>query len=243
MFYVYEVYIIDTNEIIYVGKGTGNRYKAKKKNRLLNYLLEHNECDVRFYQRFDSEQAAFECERDRIDELKAIGQCVCNNYRGGTGGYNSVWTDEKRKEMSVNNPMKNEDQRKRMSEQNPMKNPSVAQAVSGKIKRPIVLNGVWYAGTTDAARELGVWTNTVLTWLREAHDGNGNPCRYADEEQRPYTFKKRGKPIRVNDKVFPSGKAAAEYIGIDQSLLIKAIKSGQLCKGYRVEYDNQQPSR
>lgn len=30
MFYVYEWYIVDTGEIIYVGKGKGNRYKVRK---------------------------------------------------------------------------------------------------------------------------------------------------------------------------------------------------------------------
>ena len=29
MYYVYEWYNVDTGEILYVGKGTGNRYKVK----------------------------------------------------------------------------------------------------------------------------------------------------------------------------------------------------------------------
>lgn len=41
MFYVYEWYNIDTNEIFYVGKGCGERYKqATKRNKLFqeNYF-------------------------------------------------------------------------------------------------------------------------------------------------------------------------------------------------------------
>lgn len=36
MFYVYEWFIKETNEVIYVGKGKGKRYKVRKHNRLFD---------------------------------------------------------------------------------------------------------------------------------------------------------------------------------------------------------------
>ena len=38
-FYVYEWYIVDTNEVIYVGKGTGNRYKQTNRNKMFNDFI------------------------------------------------------------------------------------------------------------------------------------------------------------------------------------------------------------
>lgn len=32
-FYVYEWYVVDIDEVIYVGKGTGNRYKQTNRNK------------------------------------------------------------------------------------------------------------------------------------------------------------------------------------------------------------------
>lgn len=69
-----------------------------------------------------------------------------------------------------------------MSESNPMKNPEIARKVANKNKRPIILNGVKYSGTVDAAKDLGITTQTVLTWLRRGFDSKNNPCRYEDEE-------------------------------------------------------------
>lgn len=230
MFYVYEWFIVETQEIIYVGKGTRNRYKAKKKNNFLNSLLNRYDCDVRIYKYFDSESDAFECEKNRIQELKDKGQCICNRMPGGSGGTIALWTDERRKALSEHNAMKNKE---------------ISQKVAEQKKRPVIINGIRYKGQTDAAKELGVATNTVLTWLREAHDGKGNPCRYEDEEQRPFVFNAKttnSKIVLVDGKQFESVRAAAKYIGCWPETVINCIKQNRLCKGFKCEYGNQQPS-
>ena len=45
MYYVYEWYVIDTNEIFYVGKGTRNRYKVRKHNKFFDDFIELSETD------------------------------------------------------------------------------------------------------------------------------------------------------------------------------------------------------
>lgn len=231
MFYVYEWFIKETGEVIYTGKGSGNRYKAKKRNQKLNHLIERIPCDVKIIKYFENEKDAFDYERTRIDELKEIGQCICNNMRGGTGGYKDSWNDNRREWMSVHNGMKNKE---------------VSQRVAETRKRPIVLNGIRYKSQVDAAKELGVATNTVRTWLKEAHDGNGNPCRYEDEKQRPYNFIQKvtnSRIVIVDDLEFNSVRAAAKYIGCWPETVINCIKKNRLCNGHKCEYGNQHPSR
>ena len=38
-YYVYEWYVIDTNEIFYVGKGSRNRYKYTDRNALFQEMI------------------------------------------------------------------------------------------------------------------------------------------------------------------------------------------------------------
>ena len=110
MFYVYEWYIKETGEIIYVGKGCKNRYKVRKHNRLFNEMIKRYDCESRIVKRFDSEKEAFEYEFERVFQLKCIGQCVCNINKGGAGGVTNWWTDEKREQYSKNNVMKSKEQ-------------------------------------------------------------------------------------------------------------------------------------
>lgn len=135
---------------------------------------------------------------------------------------------------------------KKMSKNNGMHNKEVSQRVSEQKKRPIILNGIRYDDQVDAAEKLGVRTNTILTWLREAHDGHGNPCRYEDEEQRPYKFTGKvtnSKRVIVNGVVFDSVRDAAKTIGCWPETVINCIKHDRLCKGYKCRYDNQQRSQ
>ena len=98
MYYVYEFYIVETNEIIYVGKGKGDRYKVKyHRNKLLTEKLNTYNCDSRIIKYFDNEKDAFMYEYEYIKLLKEQGLCSCNIYPGGAGGSGEYWTDELRK--------------------------------------------------------------------------------------------------------------------------------------------------
>lgn len=251
MFYVYEWFIVETEEIFYVGKGCRDRYKSKShRNRLFDEFIKRFNCSSRIIKYFESEDSAFAYEKERISKLKEQGLCVCNLDGGGTGGVNFVWTDEMRQYKSRYNPMKAKNQRERMSEKNPMKNPDVAKK-NGKAKgRPVIINGITYSGLKVAAAEIGVCEFSILTWCKRGYDTNGNPCRYADEPQKDYPDLKKThpkvttpKPVIVDEVRYETVKDAAEAIGVWSESIIRAIKSGRKCKGHICRYDNQQPSR
>ena len=52
MFYVYEWFIKETNEVIYVGKGCGRRYKVTKHNKFFNDMIKRFDCDSRIIKEF-----------------------------------------------------------------------------------------------------------------------------------------------------------------------------------------------
>lgn len=85
-FYVYEYFKKEDDEVFYVGKGTKRRmYELHNRNRYFNAVYGKYECDVRIYKDGLTNEQACEIERDRIAELKVIGQAYCNFTEGGTG--------------------------------------------------------------------------------------------------------------------------------------------------------------
>lgn len=249
MFYVYEWFIKETGEIIYVGKGCRNRYKVKKHNRVFNEMIRRFDCDSRVIKEFEEEQEAFSFEYQRILELKKIGQCVCNINKGGTGGTTSWWNEEIRKKYSEKNVMKSIEQRNRMSKSNPMKKPETANKVAQKTRRKVVINGSEYEGVILASKIMGVSANTIISWCKRGYDTYGKPCRYADEPQAIYSDIKKTNPkiknfksVILDGKKYLTVSEAAKSINTHPETLIKAIKNNKKCKGHTCRYDNQQPS-
>lgn len=246
MFYVYEWYDTDTNIVFYVGKGCNKRYKvvAGRNKQFLDYHATHN-VDVRIVKYFDSEEQSFQYEEYLIKYYKALGQCFCNLDYGGNGGVASIWTEEMRKRMSEQNPMKSEEQRLRMSVYNPMKNPEVVEKYREKNNVPVIINGQLFASTRKAAQAFNVTQITIERWCHRGYDTNGNPCRYSNKEQTSYNFRTTSsKQVLIDGTyLYPSVKAAAESIGGNSSNMIKAIKGNRPYKGHICEYANQQPSQ
>lgn len=164
---------------------------------------------------------------------------------GGYGGYSKIWTDQMREYMSKYNPMKDNKQRTRMCLNNPMYNKEIAKKSGEKHKRKVSINGVVYDGLVDAAKELNVAEYTVLNWCKRGYDTDGNPCRYNDEEQKEYNYKKtNSKAILIDGIYYNSLREAANAIGVkDTSPLCKALKANRPYKGHICEYANQQPSQ
>lgn len=248
MFYVYEWFIKDTNEIFYVGKGTGNRYKVLKHNKFFNDFVKRYECTSRIIKEFENEKDAFAYEHQRICELKSIGQCVCNIHDGGIGGTQSWWTAERRKEYSIKNVMKSESQRKRMSEQNPMKNKDIAKKVGKSHRRQIKIGNILFETIKDASSFHSVTEHEIYKWLKDGYSPSGGKCFHTDGKIKNIkhpnrikpTFKK---PVIVNGKLFNTMRQACEYIGITPQTLRVWVKDGKIHKGYKCEYANQQPSQ
>lgn len=219
MFYVYEWFIVETGEIIYVGKGTRLRYKAKKKNKLLNKILELKKCDVRIIAYYETEEEAFEAERQRINELKDKGEAVCNKYSYTTGGVANIWTDEKREWMSKNNPMKDDKQKERMSKNNPMKNPEVAKRVGMSHRKAIFIGEKIYSYAKEAAEEYGVSETTIFTWAKNGVTKFGKSCGYfttkgQEKSKHQISHVKLEHTIIYDGIEFNSTKEAAKYAGV-----------------------------
>lgn len=235
MFYVYEISIVETGEIIYVGKGRGNRYKAKKVNKLLNRLIKDNKCDFKKTMYFDNEQDAFEAERQRINELKAKGQAICNKATYSTGGVSSYWTDEKRAEMSRNNPMKDERQRQRMSENNPMKSKDVAKLVADKRKKIFYIGDKEYVGLKSIAEEYGVTVQCALYWINTGHTSKGEPCGRKSEEilieSISFSEVEQKHTIIYDGVEYPSVKEAIKVAGCANNTFCSWLKRGYSSSG------------
>lgn len=183
MFYVYEWYIKNTGEIIYVGKGCNKRYKVTKHNRLFNEMIKRYECDSRIIKNFTNEVDAFEYEFVRINELKQQEQCVCNINKGGAGGTVSWWNDELRKKYSKENVMKSENQRKRMKEHNPMSNPKIAEKTNGLKRRKVIVGNKTYNSIKDAKELLNVSYSNLITWNKKGKTPDGKKIEIEPQKQ------------------------------------------------------------
>lgn len=89
--YVYEWFIVETGEVFYVGKGSGKRATSMKdRNDLFKQIRHENKCDYRILKYFADNSEAFEYEKQRGLELKAIGQAKACFMLGAENRY----TDE-----------------------------------------------------------------------------------------------------------------------------------------------------
>ena len=246
MFYVYEWFVKESEEVFYVGKGTKNRYKVKKHNKFFNDFIKRYDCDSRIIKTFEVEKDAFAYEFERVNELKTVGQCVCNIYQGGLGGTTSWWTDEMRDIYSENNVMKSEKQRKRMSKNNPMKNKEIAEKVKKLNKRKICIGEKIYDGLIDVAREYGIRDTAIQYWIQRGYSSDLKPCYYYGGEApkiKLRTHCNNARAVIVDGIRYEKVKDAAKSINVDPSVLIRALKENRPCKGHICKYDNQQPSQ
>jgi hypothetical protein len=249
MFYVYEWFIEDTGEIIYVGKGTGKRYKVRTHNRFFNDMIKRYKCSSRIVKEFENEDDAFQYEYERSLALIAIGQCVCNIDLGGMGGKQSWWTDEMRKKYSENNVMKSEKQRKRMSVNNPMKNKETAQKVADALGKKICVEDKVYKSLKDVSETYNVSSQLFLYWLERGYTNKYERCYYYGEKPkeliiRDHRCSKKKIPVIVDGVRYEHIHAAAKAINCSSSYLSRSLKKNKsLVKGHICQYGNQQPNR
>lgn len=244
-FYVYEWYNLETNEVFYVGKGSGKRYlNTSNRNKMFLEYIQNNKVSVRKIYENLTEEQAFELEEKATNYYKNLGQCSCNLAKAGSGGLSSVWTSEFKEYWSKYNPMKEESQRERMRNNNPMNDKEIALKNGKAHKRPVIINGIYYEGVIDAANAHRVRDVTISSWCKRGYDTKGNPCRYADENQKDFIFPLKGKGVIIDGvNYYPTIKEAALALGAkDSSPLSKALKLNKLYKGHKCEYANQQPS-
>lgn len=245
MFYVYEWFIVETGEIIYVGKGCRNRYKVRKHNRFFNDMIKRYECQSRIIKHFETEKEAFNYEYERVNELKEKGQCVCNIYQGGFGGETESWTEEKREWYSEHNCMKSETQRHRMSVNNPMKNADVAKRVGLKHRKPLFVGEEIFNTYEEVANKYNVTKSAVFNWLKRGYTPDLKPIYKVGENKPNFIIKTHvtnSCQVMIGDKIFPQLKQAAKYLNIPDSTLAYNIKKYAKYNGLVCKYVNQQPS-
>ena len=241
MFYVYEWYIVDTGEVIYVGKGFRNRYKCRKHNRIFAEFLKRYNCESRIVKYFEKEEDAFLYEAEHMAELKEKGLCVCNIQKGGYGGENKSWTEEKRREYSEHNIMKSDMQRKRMSENNPMKNKDTAQKVADSICRKVCIGQTTYSSGLEVAEAYNVTPQAIIYWLKRGYAPNHEACYYYGDSIPKVKVKDRKcskvkKLVLIDGVKYESVKAASRVIGGSSSSLSRALIEGRTFKGHDCRY-------
>ena len=242
MYYVYEWFIVETGEIIYVGKGTRNRYKVRKHNKFFNDMIRRYNCASRIVKEFESEVDAFEYEYIRVRELKESGQCVCNIHDGGFGGSTEWWTDEIRKQYSEKNVMKSSAQRERMKVNNPMRDPAISEKTNSQKRRPVIIGGVEYKSVKAAHEALSVTTDSIILWCKKGINAKGEYCRYKDSEQvipSNGRYNKGGcRSMTYNGKHYESPIDLAREKGIPDSRVLGWLKRGFDPDGNICRYDD-----
>lgn len=255
MFYVYEWFITDTDEIFYVGKGTKNRYRQLyHRNKLFRLYLDKFNCDVRIIKYFNNEEDAFAFEHKRILELKRYNQAKCNLDYGGIGGCKFIWTDEMREYKSIYNPMKSDAQRERMKLHNPMQNKDIAKRVGEKHRRAVIIDGEIFETSSMAAAKYNVSPVTITEWCRRGVTSSGKKCQYLDGKpvkSQTITYRKPNQKssnieVFVDDKLFNSIKSAAEYLNMNSSYVATLLRKSNgytIIKKHICRYVNQHPSQ
>lgn len=108
-YYVYIWYIKETNEIFYVGKGCGNRYKSMKdRNSYFKNIRKKYECDCKIIKYFEDEQEAYNYELELGIKLKEKGQAKACYILGQTQKF--ISNEVKRK---ISKTLKNKEYKKR----------------------------------------------------------------------------------------------------------------------------------
>ena len=83
-YYVYKWYIKDTGEVFYIGKGTGKRYKTRKReNKFFMKMLENHECESEIIKNNLTEKEAFELEKELIAYYRTQNVRLTNVQDGG----------------------------------------------------------------------------------------------------------------------------------------------------------------
>lgn len=125
-YYVYQWYIKDTREVFYVGKGTGNRYRTRKReNAFFMRMLNTHDCESEIIADNLDEKTAFELEKVAISFYKKTNCRLTNVTDGGENppriyGKRPSWWLERQSEgikrSFRDNPERCKEQSRRMKE-------------------------------------------------------------------------------------------------------------------------------
>ena len=249
MFYIYEWYNIDTNEIFYVGKGCKKRYLSKQHNHLFKEYINTFRCSSRIIKYFETEEAAFNAEYNYIKQLKLQNLCICNIYYGGFGGETKSWTTIKRRQYSKNNVMKRNELKNRMKIDNPMFKKDIALKNGLKHRKPFYIGDIEYQTLQEASIVYKKPIQTIKYWLKCGHNKT-DLCYYKNQPKPNYDFNKNshninGFHIMYNNTEYNSLKELANSLNLKYTTLYKYYKQNKSINGFIIKnykQGNQQPS-
>jgi hypothetical protein len=100
MFYIYEHIRPDTNQVFYVGKGSGDRIREKRGRNAYWHRIVAKAGGFKSVKivKTDNEELAYLAEQERIDQLKRLGYKLANLNSGGLGGI--MASEETKQKMS-----------------------------------------------------------------------------------------------------------------------------------------------
>ncbi len=238
MFYIYEWFNIDTNEVFYVGKGIYNRYKVKKRNKKFNEYIKNNNCNVRIIEYYEDELMCFKREEELIKQYKEKGQCKCNYFFGGCGGVKTYWNIEMREKMSKENPMKSKSQRERMSKNNPMKKPEIAKVVGEKHTKPFYVGDIKFNNLNEASSYYKLSQTTISGWIKRGKNPKGEKCFHIKQKIKPIIPNKEKCYILFRNQKFNTIREISEKENIPYKTLENWLKKGFSSKGEYIRYSN-----
>jgi hypothetical protein len=95
-FYAYELKRKDTGTVFYVGKGSGNRYKSKRRNSYCTAVANKYGYEVNIVFRDPDEGFIFLLEQELIHKYKLLGIPLTNMTEGGEGMSGHIPSEETR---------------------------------------------------------------------------------------------------------------------------------------------------
>lgn len=100
-YYVYEYYVIETNEVFYVGKGSGNRVSSGKRNKFCEDMKRSHNWAYRIAKDNLTEQEAFSLEKELIKKYRETTTYRLTNVTdGGEGASGLKHSEAFKKEAS-----------------------------------------------------------------------------------------------------------------------------------------------
>ena len=215
MFYVYEWYIVETGEIFYVGKGSGNRVTSMKdRNEYFKNIRKKHVCDYRIVRYFENEESAYDFELEYCKHLKSIGQARACYVLGNYGRMIEPSVIEKMKPTQYKTKHEPWNKGKKMDDA------YKARCRSYKI-------GTKQSESTKRKRSEKLMNHPVSDDVRK---------RISEARKKPISvFDTHDNTVKFYDCI----QAFASECGVTQSALCRVVKSGKPYRGrYIIKHAN-----
>ena len=255
-YYVYIWFLVDNNEVFYVGKGSGNRVTSMKdRNRHFRNIRKQCKCDYQIVKYFDNEDEAYEYELELGTEYKKKGQAWCCY---ALGKINKFVSNETKKKIS------------KTLEGNIPWNKGRSMSLEQRRKLSEIKKGTKQSDETRKRRSISLLGHGVSKETKEkiskAHIGENNPMfgkkqsaetiekrrakmagHEVSEETRMKIGVSNGKRVAMIDsrtneilRIYDSASEAARANGLNNSK-ISSVCNGvrKTTGGFRWEYLNK----